>query len=160
MPAYDPRAIKGIGVTYATTTMGADHTAGYAIATNILNVGGKVDPLGRQGQVELSRNLQIATAAVDSTGLCLFVAFAVLDKPEAFEAIYEMLNAFYGWNLKGEDVTELGKTILRMERDFNTRAGFTKEQDRLPSFMKRIPLKPHNAVFDIPDEELDQVFNF
>lgn len=160
MPAYDPRAIKGIGVTYATTTMGADHTAGYAIATNILNVGGKVDPLGREGQVELSRNLQIATAAVDSTGLCLFVAFAVLDKPEAFEAIYEMLNAFYGWNLKGEDVPELGKAVLRMERDFNARAGFTKEQDRLPSFMKRIPLKPHNAVFDIPDEELDQVFNF
>jgi len=45
MPAYDPRAIQGIGVTYATSTMGADHTAGYAIATNIMKVGGYVDPL-------------------------------------------------------------------------------------------------------------------
>jgi len=66
MPAYDPRAIQGIGVTYATSTMGADHTAGYAIATNIMKVGGYVDPLKPEGQVELSRNLQIATAALDS----------------------------------------------------------------------------------------------
>ena len=83
MPAYDPRAIKGIGVTYATTTQGADHTAGYAITANVLGVGGHVDPLSPEGQVELSRNLQIATAAIDAVGLCLFVAFAVLDDPQA-----------------------------------------------------------------------------
>ena len=53
MPAYDPRAVQGIGVTYATTTMGADHTAGYAVATNIMKVGGDVDPLKPEGQVEL-----------------------------------------------------------------------------------------------------------
>ena len=81
IPAYDPRSVKGIGITYATSTMGADHTAGYSVATNILKVGGDVDPLKKEGQVELSRNLQIATAAVDSTGLCLFVAFPVLDNP-------------------------------------------------------------------------------
>jgi aldehyde:ferredoxin oxidoreductase len=160
LPAYDPRAIKGIGVTYATSTMGADHTAGYCIATNILGVGGKVDPLGKEGQVELSRNLQIATAAIDSTGLCLFVAFAVLDKPEAFEGLYEMLNSFYGWNLTGADVAELGKTVLRAERDFNRRAGFTKQDDRLPEFFNTVPIAPHNVTFDMPDEELDQVFNF
>ena len=68
MPAYDPRAIKGMGVTYATTTQGADHTAGYAIATNVLGVGGKLDPLSPVGQVESSRNLQIATAAIDTSG--------------------------------------------------------------------------------------------
>ncbi|MCP3869723.1 MAG: aldehyde ferredoxin oxidoreductase, partial [Gammaproteobacteria bacterium] len=68
IPAYDPRAIKGIGITYATSTQGADHTMGYTIATNILGVGGKLDPLSKEGQVELSRNLQIATAAIDSTG--------------------------------------------------------------------------------------------
>ena len=78
IPAYDPRAIKGIGITYATSTQGADHTMGYTIATNILGVGGKLDPLSKEGQVELSRNLQIATAAIDSTGMCLFIAFAAL----------------------------------------------------------------------------------
>ncbi len=160
MPAYDPRAIQGIGVTYATTTQGADHTAGYAIATNILKVGGFVDPLKPEGQVELSRNLQIATAAVDSTGLCLFVAFAVLDKPEAFEAIYEMINAFYGLNLGADDVVGLGKAVLTMERKFNQAAGFTNADDRLPEWMYREPLSPHNKVFEVTDAELDEVFNF
>ena len=57
MPAYDPRAVQGMGVTYATSTMGADHTAGYSVTANLLGVGGTVDPLSPQGQVELSRNL-------------------------------------------------------------------------------------------------------
>ena len=64
MPAYDPRAVKGIGVTYATTPMGADHTAGYATGANILGVGGSVDPLKPEGQYELSQGLQIATASL------------------------------------------------------------------------------------------------
>ena len=160
MPAYDPRSVQGIGVTYATSTQGADHTAGYAIATNILKVGGFVDPLKPEGQVELSRNLQIATAAVDSTGLCLFVAFAVLDKPEAFEAIYEMINAFYGLNLNGDDVAALGKSVLSTERKWNAKAGFTNADDRLPDWMRTEKLAPHNTVFTVPDEELDTVFNF
>ncbi len=93
-------------------TMGADHTAGYSTATNILKVGGFVDPLKKEGQVELSRNLQIATALIDSTGLCLFVAFAVLDKPEAFNAIVDMVNAKYGTSITGDDGIGLGKSIL------------------------------------------------
>ncbi|MBF0552404.1 MAG: aldehyde ferredoxin oxidoreductase, partial [Deltaproteobacteria bacterium] len=160
LPAYDPRAVKGIGVTYATSTMGGDHTAGYATATNILAVGGSVNPLKPEGQVELSRNLQIATAALDSTGLCLFTAFPILDMPEAFEAVYEMINAKYGLTLTGNDVVELGKTILRAERKFNELAGFSKQHDRLPEFFKTDPLPPHNTVFDVPDSELDTVFNF
>ena len=160
MPAYDPRSVQGIGVTYATTPQGADHTAGYAIATNILKVGGFVDPLKPEGQVELSRNLQIATAAIDSTGLCLFVAFAVLDKPEAFEAIYEMINAFYGLNLGADDVGALGQAVLSIERKYNAAAGFTKADDRLPAWMKTEKLSPHGAVFTVTDAELDEVFNF
>ncbi len=160
MPAYDPRAVQGIGVTYATSPMGADHTAGYAVATNILKVGGFVDPLKPLGQVELSRNLQIATAAIDSTGMCLFIAFAVLDQPETFQALIDMLNAFYGMNLTGDDVSELGKKVLKIERDFNTRAGFSKEQDRLPRFFKTEAIPPHQVKFDVSDEELDQVYNW
>lgn len=160
LPAYDPRPIKGIGVTYATSPMGADHTAGYSITANVLGVGGAVDPLRTEGQVDLSRDLQIATAAIDSTGLCLFVAFAVLDMPEAFEAIYEMLNAQYGLALSAADVTELGKTVLKTERGFNFRAGFTAEDDRLPMFFETEKLPPHNVVFDISHRELDSVYNF
>ncbi len=160
MPAYDPRAVKGIGVTYATTPMGADHTAGYAIATNILKVGGDVDPLGTEGQVELSRNLQIATAALDSTGYCLFIAFAILDQPETFNAMVESINGMYGMSMTADDVTALGKKILSMEREFNKKAGFTEADDRLPRYMKREPVTPHNVTFDIPDEQLDTVFNW
>jgi aldehyde:ferredoxin oxidoreductase len=160
LPAYDPRAIKGIGVTYATSPMGADHTAGYSITANVLGVGGKTDPLRVEGQVELSRNLQVATAALDSSGLCLFVAFAVLDMPEAFEAMYQMINARYGLQLGPDDVVALGKSVLRTEREFNKGAGFTSEEDRLPMFFETEKLPPHNSVFDVPHAELDAVLNF
>jgi aldehyde:ferredoxin oxidoreductase len=160
MPAYDPRAVQGIGVTYATSPMGADHTSGYAVATNILGVGGKVDPLKPEGQVDLSRALQIATAFIDSTGMCVFTAFALMDQPETAQALIDLINAFYGWNWSADDTVEFGKKVLKMERDFNTRAGFTKEQDRLPPFMKVERLAPHNLTFQVTDEELDQVFNW
>jgi aldehyde:ferredoxin oxidoreductase len=160
LPAYDPRGIQGIGVTYATSTMGADHTAGYAVATNIMKVGGYVDPLKPEGQIDLSRNLQIATAAIDSTGMCLFIAFAIMDQPETFQALIDLLNAFYGLNLTADDVTALGKKILKTEREFNLRAGLTAKQDRLPDFFKKELLPPHNLTFMVKDEELDQVFNW
>ena len=158
MPAYDPRAVKGIGVTYATSPMGADHTAGYAVATNILKVGGDVDPLKAEGQAALSKNLQIATAAIDATGMCLFIAFAVLDQPETFQALIDLLNAYFGWELDADGVAAYGRKILAFERDFNERAGFTKADDRLPRYFKREPLAPHNVVFDVSDAELESVF--
>ncbi len=160
MPAYDPRGVQGMGVTYATSTMGADHTAGYAVTANILGVGGKVDPLTPEGQIELSRNLQIATAAVDSTGMCLFIAFAVLDQPETFQALIDMINAFYGGELTADGVAELGKSVLKTERDFNRRAGFTAQEDRLPQYFLKEELPPHNVTFKVKDEDLDQVFNW
>ena len=160
MPAYDPRGVQGIGVTYATSTMGADHTAGYAIATNILKVGGYIDPLKPEGQIELSRNLQVATAVIDSAGVCLFIAFAVLDQPETFQALIDMVNAFYGLSMTDDDVTKLGKSVLKKERDFNTRAGFTAEHDRLPEYFKKESLPTHNLTFQVKDEELDTLFNW
>ncbi|HUW64129.1 MAG TPA: aldehyde ferredoxin oxidoreductase C-terminal domain-containing protein [Spirochaetia bacterium] len=159
IPAYDPRSCRGNGVTYATSPMGADHTAGYAVTANILKVGGDVCPITDDGQIELSRNLQVATAAVDSTGLCLFVAFAVLDNPEGLPAIIEMLNAMYGLSLTADDVIALGKHILKVEKEFNTKAGFTKADDRLPEFFYTEELEPHKTRFTLK-EELDEVINF
>ncbi|SHO51674.1 aldehyde ferredoxin oxidoreductase family protein [Desulfopila aestuarii] len=160
IPAYDPRAIKGIGITYATSTQGADHTMGYTIATNILNVGGSCDPLSKEGQVELSRNLQIATAAIDSTGMCLFIAFAALDNAECLPALIDLINARFGINLTADDVTNLGKHILKTERGFNEKAGFTNLDDRLPEFFYTEPVPPHNVVFDFTGEEIDTFWNF
>jgi aldehyde:ferredoxin oxidoreductase len=159
IPAYDPRSVKGIGITYATSTMGADHTAGYAIATNILNVGGHVDPLKKDGQVELSRNLQIATAAVDSTGMCIFIAFPALDIPECLPALIDMINARFGIGLTGDDVIGLGKSVLKTEHAFNIGAGFTNKDDRLPEFFSE-PVAPHNAVWDFSGAEIDAFWDF
>jgi len=157
LPAYDPRAIQGMGVTYATTPMGADHTAGYAVTANVLKVGGFVDPLKPEGQVDLSRALQINTAVIDSTGMCLFIAFPALDQPETFTALVELVNSFYGIDA---DVTAFGHQILSAERDFNARAGFTELDDRLPRFFETEPLAPHNTTFEVTPAELDAVFNW
>jgi len=133
---------------------------GYTIATNILGVGGSLDPLSHEGQVELSRNLQIATAAIDSTGMCLFIAFAALDDENCLPSLIDMINARFGINLTAEDVTNLGISILKTERAFNEAAGFSSKHDRLPEFFYEEPLPPHNVVWDIPDEELDSFWNF
>ena len=159
LPAYDPRSVKGVGVTYATTPMGADHTAGYGVTANILGVGGTVDPLKKDGQVELSKNLQIATAAIDAAGLCLFVAFAVLDNDNGVQLIVDMLNAHYGISLTPDDVVALGTSILENENEFNIQAGFTKKDDQLPEmFDEKFP--PHNTTWTFTEDELQEAKTF
>ena len=158
MPAYEPRAVKGIGITYATSPMGADHTAGYTINPEILGVSGKTDPLSPEGKAEVSRAFQAATAFItDTTGHCLFIAFA-MDIASCFEGIVEEVNGVLGTQYTVDDIGELGAKILRKERNFNEAAGFTKVHDRLPEFMKYEKLPPHDVVFDVPDDALDAVF--
>jgi len=158
MPAYEPRAVKGIGVTYATTPMGADHTAGYTIAPEILGVSDTVDPLSPKGKADLSRAFQASTAFIDSSGHCLFIAFAILDIEKGFQGMIDEVNGILGTSFTGDDILEMGKDILRTERAFNEAAGFTKAHDRLPEFMKYEKLPPHDGVYDVPDEALDAVF--
>jgi aldehyde:ferredoxin oxidoreductase len=155
LPAYDPRPIRGIGVTYATSTMGADHTSGYTIAAEILGIKGQVTDPRAIEKAELSRNFQATTAYIDSTGYCLFIAFCVLDDDDGFAAMKNSVDAFVGQEL---DIGEYGMAILKNERDFNKRAGFTAADDRLPEFFLTEPLPPHNVVFDVSDEELDKVY--
>lgn len=156
MPAYEPRAIKGIGMTYAVGTMGADHTSGYTIATEVLGVAGKADPLN-SNKAEMARNFQYATGFIDSSGHCLFIAFAILDIPSGFEGMIEECNGILGTSWTADDVGRIGKEVIDIERAFNRAAGFTKADDRLPEFMTYEPLPPHNAVWDITDEELDSI---
>lgn len=158
MPAYEPRAVKGIGITYATTTMGADHTAGYTIAPEILGVSGKQDPLSYEGKAALSRAFQTATAFIDSCGHCLFIAFAILDIASGFQGMIDECNGVYGTKWTADDINAYGAAILKKERAFNEAAGIGAKEDRIPEFMKLEPLPPHNQVFDIPDEALDSVY--
>lgn len=158
IPAYEPRAVKGIGITYATSTMGADHTAGYTIAPEILGVMGKVDPLTPEGKAALSRAFQATTAFIDSSGHCLFIAFAILDIASGYQGMIEEINGVLGTNWTADDVVKFGAEVLKVERKFNEAAGISKAADRLPEFMTRDPLPPHNTVFDVPDEALDAVY--
>ncbi len=157
MPAYEPRAVKGIGMVYATGPMGADHTQGYTIAPEILGVSGKVDQFDRD-KAALARGFLEATAFIDSTGHCLFIAFAILDIASGFEGLVEECNGVLGTHWTMEDVGRIGKEILSRERAFNRAAGLTAEHDRMPEFMKLEKLPPHNVVWDVSDMALDSVW--
>ena len=154
--AYDPRAMQGTGVTYATSPMGADHTAGNLIGEYL---GGVRDPLKPEGQVEASRNTQIAMAALDNSGMCLLAGSAIQD-PAAAEAFGKMIGAKLGVTLSPEDGPALGIRILKAELNFNRRAGLTSQDDRLPRFFYEEPLPPHNAVMLVSDEEMDKALKF
>tara|TARA_Y100000310_G_C20483918_1_gene716002 strand:- start:334 stop:978 length:645 start_codon:yes stop_codon:yes gene_type:complete len=158
MPAYEPRVVKGLGVTYATSPQGADHTAGYSNAQEILGVGGKVDPSAVEGKADLSRTMQAATAFIDAHGYCLFTAFAMLDISSGMEGMVETVNGILGTDWTVDDVGRVGMEILESEREFNAAAGFTKADDRLPEFMTYEPLPPLNEVNNIPDAVMDSVF--
>jgi aldehyde:ferredoxin oxidoreductase len=151
MAAYEGRAIKGTGVTYATSPQGGDHTAG-------LTIRDKVNHLDPKGQVELSRTKQINMAGYDTLGACIFAGFGFAASGQ--DTIAKLLNARYGWNVDNNILQTLGKETLKMEREFNRQAGFTAKDDRMPEWMTREPLAPTNAVFDVPDEELDTLFNW
>ncbi|MHA1459301.1 MAG: aldehyde ferredoxin oxidoreductase C-terminal domain-containing protein, partial [Promethearchaeota archaeon] len=100
----------------------------------------------------------LATAAIDASGYCLFIAFAVLDIPEGLEGVVDTLNGVLGTSLTVNDVAGYGQQIIDTERAFNKAAGFTEKDDRLPEFFLKEPLSPHNEVFNVTDEELDKVW--
>jgi aldehyde:ferredoxin oxidoreductase len=155
--AYDPRAMLGHGVTYATSPMGADHTAGNVVGAYLTQM---LDPLKPEGQVETSGFLQIAMAAFDTMGQC-FMADVALLTPEGFEAFGKVIGAKLGTQLGPDDFPQaLGVRVLKAEREFNRKAGFTKQDDRLPKLFYEEPLPPHNTVFVISDEEIDSTFDF
>jgi len=146
IPAHDPRACKTVGVTYCVSPMGADHTAGIDYR----------DPLSKEGQVQRSRDVQILMATIDSVGYCL------LAMPTKGKLIYDILtkliNARYGTELKAEEVMNIGINTIKEEVAFNHSAGWTGVQNRLPDFLRTEKLPPHNEVFDIPQDEIDAVF--
>jgi aldehyde:ferredoxin oxidoreductase len=157
--AYDPRAIQGMAVTYATSPMGADHTAGFVVESNLEEFGGTLDRFSAEGQVEASRDAQIHMVLVDTVGICDF-AQTGFGAPDGVGNVCKMIAAKSGKPFTKEDWTKIGKQVLQIEVEFNRKAGFTKEQDRLPKMFYEEPLPPHNKVVVISDEEMDTVFNF
>jgi len=150
MAAYDPRAIKGMGLTYALSPMGADHTAGNAIVLS-------VDHLDAGAQFEPVRDLHLKTVVLDSLGLCIFTGRVTLERTELVE---EMCSALLDWKVSFSELLNLGRQWLTQEREFNRRAGFTDAQDRLPPFMYTEKLAPNDSVFNVPDRDLERFYSF
>ena len=151
IPAYDPRSLKGNGVTYVTSPMGADHTAGNALETVKT-----VDPLGPENQVETSRRLQIRAAILDTLGLCLFTRPPFTKQPDLFPPL---LKGRYGWDWTYEDVQKMGIEALETEREFNRRAGVSEEFFDMPEFMREESLTPKNSLYDVPMEEMQRIWD-
>ncbi len=135
-PAYDPRGIQGMGLTYATSNRGACHLRSYTVASEVLGIPVKTDPLETDGKAELVKAFQDATAVFDSSGLCLFTSFAwtVEDIQPQIDAACEG-----DWTL--EKLMTVGERIWTMERQFNLAAGFTAADDDLPKRLKTEPAK-------------------
>ncbi len=151
MSAYEPRSIKGTGLTYATSPQGADHTAG-------LTIRAKVDHLDPHAQKDVSLNAQLNNAGYDTLGACSFAGFGYAATPDF--VIKRLLQARYGWEDVPDNILqELGKQTIKLEREFNRRAGFTAKDDRLPTWMTKEALPETGHVFDVSEEVIDHFFD-
>ena len=146
MPAYEPRGIKGTAVTYMTTAMGADHTAGNVARAQVVQH-------AKEGKVKLSETSQIGMGIIDSLGMCMMVAPAL--KGRAIFA--EMMNALHGWDLTEADLEKIGTECIASEKKFNRKAGFTSAHDRLPEHFYEEVNPANGAVFDIDEQDLAEM---
>ena len=136
MPAYDPRGVQGIGLEYATSNRGGCHVRGYTIAVEVLGCGAKLDPHVTTDKPYWVKLFQDLTAAIDSSGACLFGTFGMTG--EDFAA---MLTALTGVTYTLEDYLKAGECIWNLERSFNLRAGFSHVDDNLPERLLKCPIK-------------------
>ncbi len=127
-PAYDPRGIQGMGLAYATSNRGACHLRGYTVASEVLGIPEKTDPLVTDGKAGLVKAFQDATAAVDSSGLCVFATFAW-----TLDDIAPQVDAACEGDWSAERLVEVGERIWNLERDFNLKAGISAKDDTLPA---------------------------
>ena len=147
MAAYEPRAIKGFGVTYATTPMGADHTAGSTIRAQVSHTDPKPQP-------EASRKAQLVSGIADFTGMCMF-SLPVLGAQ--LEDLAKLVNFRYGKDLNADSLLEMSAEMIRTERAFNRKAGIGSAYDQLPEYMTDEPLPGINEVFDVNKEEMKKL---
>ncbi|MDF2615788.1 MAG: Aldehyde ferredoxin oxidoreductase [Sedimentibacter sp.] len=141
MPAYDPRAIKGMGATFATSPMGADHTYGPVIKTD-------------KGWAEASKGSQSFMAILDSLGFCMFTRAAIANEKQL---LVDLVNGFTGYDLDLDWLEKVSTETIKDELKFNELAGFTKENYRMPESFKNTKIKSTGDVFDLTEEELDEL---
>jgi aldehyde:ferredoxin oxidoreductase len=135
-PAYDSRGIQGMGLAYATANRGACHLRGYTVASEVLGIPVKTDPLVTEGKADLVKAFQDATSVFDSAGVCVFTTFAW-----TLADLAPQLAAACSSDFTVDELGKIGERIWNMERDFNNRAGFTHKDDTLPKRLLTEPAK-------------------
>jgi aldehyde:ferredoxin oxidoreductase len=153
---YDPRVFKGMGITFATSPQGADHTAGAAIAGRTANQTKNYGELTEnKGKFDLSYELQIYTIVMDSVGCCYFIGPSY----ENMELIAHAINAMYDLNLTRDDVIEIGKNILKTEIKFNEKAGIAQNTNDVPEFFREEPSEPTGLKYTFSKENLESFWD-
>lgn len=147
MAAYDPRAIKGHGVTFATSPMGADHTAGFTIREGL-------DSHQKNGQVEASGRMQVDGMIYDSLGVCLFAHAAIRNQ---HHLLADLVNGRWGSRITAQDLRSMAIRALGEERAFNGEAGVGPRGDRMPEIFYEEVNPSSSTVFDITPQELDSI---
>jgi len=135
--------------------MGADHTCGNALPSP---ANPDYNPSAPTGQGPVSKFLQAFFAAIDSIGMCLFASLPMLDMPELQKELISAVSAKLGEDLSDDYLMELGGMVMKIERQFNEAAGFSEKDDRLPDFFYEEKLEPSGGVFDVPQEEINAVY--
>jgi aldehyde:ferredoxin oxidoreductase len=141
VPAWDPRPLKATGITYLTSAMGADHTAGL-----IVNPGLPQDQWARASQ-----EAQLVNAVTDSSGFCQFL------QPN-LDLIREFYGLLYGEEVSREQIADLGWQCMSDEWEWNRRAGFTERDDVMPECLKQDAIGPAKLVWDVPQEIVSQAY--
>jgi aldehyde:ferredoxin oxidoreductase len=136
IPAYDPRAFKGIGLEYATSNRGACHVRGYTIAPEALSWPGAADRLAYEGKAGMDKVFQDFTAVIDSSGMCLFTFFGT---PEMSDYT-PILKGITGIPYSDEELFKAGERIFNLERMWNLKAGLSKKDDTLPPRLLKEPI--------------------
>ena len=155
-PAYDPRGIQGMGLTYATSNRGACHLRSYTVASEVLGIPEKTDPLATEGKAGLVKAFQDATALVDSSGTCVFTTFAL-----SVEDIAPQIAAACDGDWSADRCMEVGQRIWNMERMYNIAAGFTGADDTLPQRLLKDAAKtgPAEGLVNRLDEMLPEYYS-
>jgi aldehyde:ferredoxin oxidoreductase len=143
-PAYDPRGIKGIGLEYATSNRGACHVRGYSIAAEVLSPG--LDRLVYEGKAAVNKFLQDLTAALDSSGACLFTTFGLQAKDLA-----QLYSAATGFECDDKEFLKIGERIWNMEKLFNLKSGLTGKDDTLPPRILNEPIASGPSKGEVED---------
>lgn len=155
MPAYDPRALQGMGLNYATNNRGGCHVRGYMTSPEILGIPEKLDNQTTDGKAGWVKLFQDLTAAVDASGTCLFITFGI-----GAQEVAEQLKAATGYEYTVDEILKAGERIWNLERLFNLKAGFTKDDDTLPPRILKEPIKvgPNKGLVNKLDVMLPEYY--